>query len=722
MATLGEHFLPINKEDMAARGWEQTDFVLITGDAYVDHPSFGAAVISRLLENAGYKIGIIAQPDWRGTADFTRLGRPRLGVLVTAGNIDSLVAHYTAAKHRRKEDEYSPGGRAGLRPDRATIVYTNRVREAYGDIPVIIGGIEASMRRLAHYDYWDDKVRKAILLDAGADLLVYGMGEQPTLAIAEALQAGIAVKDITWIRGTCYKTAKLDQLSDYVIIPGYEEVAGNKKKYAAAFRRQAAENDPIRGKAIAQYQGNVFVVQNPPALPLTTTELDAVYDLPYVRRYHPIYERAGGVPAIQEVEFSLVSHRGCFGSCAFCAIAFHQGSVIQSRSQAGILAEAELLTRLPGFKGYIHDVGGPTANMYMMGCEPSRTHGHCPDRDCLYPQPCRNLNTNHQPAVELLEKVRELPRVKKVFVRSGVRYDLLLADRSETYLANLCAHHISGQLKVAPEHAAKAVTDLMRKSGRAEFDRFADRYREMNAALLKKQYLVPYFIASHPGSRLQEAVELAEYIRDLGHYPEQVQDFTPTPGTLSTAMYYTGQDPFTGETVYVPRSEAERQMQRALLQFNNPKNYPLVRQALRLVGREDLIGSGRKCLVPADPKEIAAAKTAPSRRPAAPAKPDKKQRIAFRKKLQEKPGKKSRTASRPETPSKPVKQSRTASTLELAKQPVKLPRAPSRSAQPNTSAKSPRAAARTTAPDKSAKKSPVTSRPPGPENKRRRRP
>ncbi|MGI5838339.1 MAG: YgiQ family radical SAM protein [bacterium] len=603
MATLGEEFLPTDRKDMAKRGWDEVDFALITGDTYVDHPSFGAAIISRVLEAGGYKVGIIAQPDWRRREAFQELGRPRLGFLVTAGNIDSMVAHYTAAKRRRKEDEYSPGGKPGLRPDRATIVYTNRLREIYGDIPVILGGIEASMRRLAHYDYWDDKVRKAILLDAGANLLVYGMGEKAIGEIADALQGGVAVADINWVRGTCYKTAKLDQLTDYAIIPGYEEIADSKKKYAAAFRRQAAENDPVRGKALVQYQGNVFVVQNPPAIPLTTEEIDRIYDLPYTRRYHPVYERAGGVPAIREVEFSLVSHRGCFGSCAFCAIAFHQGSIIQNRSQAGILAEAELLTRLPGFKGYIHDLGGPTANMYMMGCEPSRNSGHCQNRECLFPQPCRHLNTNHQPAVELLEKVRELPGVKKVFVRSGVRYDLLLADRSETYLVNLCAHHVSGQLKVAPEHAAKQVTDLMRKPGRELFDQFAARYRKLNEALLKKQYLVPYFIASHPGSRLEDAVELAEYIRDLGHYSEQVQDFTPTPGTLATAMYYTEQDPLTGEPVYVPRSEAEREMQRALLQFNNPRNYRLVRQALRQVGREDLIGSGKKCLVPADPAE-----------------------------------------------------------------------------------------------------------------------
>ncbi len=626
-------FLPTTPADLTERGWDGLDFVLVTGDAYVDHPSFGAAIISRVLEAEGYRVGIIAQPDWRSTADFMRLGRPRLGMLVTAGNIDSMVNHYTANKRRRREDDYSPGGVAGKRPDRATIVYTNRIREAFGDIPVVIGGVEASMRRLAHYDYWDDKVRKSILIDAGADLLVYGMGEKQIVEIAAALAGGLAVRDITWIRGTCVKTNSLDYLNaDYTIIPAYADIVASRKKYAQAFRRQAEENDPIRGKAVVQHQGNFYVVQNPPAEPLTTAEMDAVYDLPYAREPHPGYAAAGGVPAIAEVEFSLVSHRGCFGTCAFCAIAFHQGAFIQSRSPESILEEAKLLTRRPNFKGIIHDVGGPSANMYKMGCDPARQRGHCTNRDCLFPAPCRNLEVNHQPMVDLLEQIRALPRVRKVFVRSGVRYDLLAADPSGTYLANLCTHHVSGQLKVAPEHVSSRVTDLMRKPGRAVFDTFARQYQETNTLLEKKQYLVPYFIASHPGASLQEAVELAEYIREMGHYPEQVQDFTPTPGTLSTAMYYTGLNPMTGEEVYVPRSEEERRMQRALLQFNNPANHDLVRQALHITNRRDLIGTGRKCLVPPAPGDSAAPVprrpggvkgTNPKRPPASPRRPGK---------------------------------------------------------------------------------------------------
>ncbi|MDA8233236.1 MAG: YgiQ family radical SAM protein, partial [Clostridia bacterium] len=584
-------------EEMLERDWHYVDFLLITGDAYVDHPSFGAAIIGRVLESHGFRVGIIAQPNWRDVADFKRLGPPRYGILITAGNLDSMVNHYTAAKKRRNEDAYSPGGRVGLKPDRATIVYAHRAREAFRKKPIIIGGIEASLRRFAHYDFWEDKVRRSVLMDSRADLLVYGMGEKQIGEIARRLAQGEPVAALRDIAGTCYLAEDMDGQNNYQRVPGYEEVSASKGTYAEAFILQYREQDPFHGKTLVQPHGDKYLVQNPPAKPLNQRELDAVYALPFQRTYHPVYEQQGGVPAIKEVEFSLTGQRGCYGGCNFCALTFHQGRIVQSRSHASLVNEAKQFTWLPNFKGYIHDVGGPTANFRAPACSQQMKRGACRQRQCLYPEPCGKLEVQHREYLELLRKLRGLPGVKKVFIRSGLRYDYLMADADSQFLRELCQYHISGQLKVAPEHVAGNVLQRMGKPGRKVFDRFVERYRKINEELGMKQYLVPYFMSSHPGSTLKEAVQLAEYVRDMGYNPEQVQDFIPTPGSLSTCMYYTGLDPRTMEKVYVARNPHEKAMQRALLQYRNPKNYDLVHEALVKAGRTDLIGFGPKCLI-----------------------------------------------------------------------------------------------------------------------------
>ncbi len=594
-----EAFLPVSRKDMKEKGWEELDFIFISGDAYVDHPSFGPAIICRLLEKHGYKVGIIPQPDWHSTREFARLGKPRLGFLVSAGNMDSLLNKFTAARKMRGRDSYSPGGRPGCRPERAVIVYCNRLKELWPEVPVIIGGIEASLRRLAHYDYWSDAMRRSVLVDSMADLLIYGMGEHAVLEIAAELHRGIDVQNLQDIRGTCFRVPNFDYIWEYERLPSYEEVRTDRKAFAEAFRMEYLEQDPFRGKRLAQQNGEWCVVQNPPALPLSEEEMDEVYDLPYMRTYHPSYEKDGGVPAIQEVQFSLVSHRGCFGGCNFCAIISHEGRIIQRRSHASLLREAVLLTKLPGFKGYLHDVGGPTANFRRTSCDKQMVSGTCRGKPCLSPEPCRNLIADHSDYLALLRKLREVPGVKKVFVRSGIRFDYLeLAQDEDEFLEELCRYHVSGQLKIAPEHVARKVTRWMGKSGKEVYLRFAEKFRRVNARLGKKQYLVPYFMSSHPGATLEDAVELAEFLRDIGHRPEQVQDFIPTPGTLSTCMYYTGIHPLTGEKVYTAKSYEEKQMQRALLQYWNPRNRDIVRKALRLAHREDLIGHGNKCLVP----------------------------------------------------------------------------------------------------------------------------
>lgn len=591
-------YLPISRTDMSIRGWNQCDFIYVTGDAYVDHPSFGTAIISRLLEAHGYKVGIIAQPDWKDAGSVQVLGRPRLGFLVSAGNMDSMVNHYSVSKKRRSQDAYTPGGEMGKRPDYATIVYCNLIRSVYKDSPIIIGGIEASLRRLAHYDYWSNKLKRSILLDSQADLISYGMGEHSIVEIADALDSGIDVKDITFIDGTVFKTRSLDSVYDYKLLPDYEELKQDKRKYAESFFVQYSNTDPFTGKRLVEpYNGREYVVQNPPSKPLTQEEMDEVYGLPYMRNYHPSYEEQGGVPAIREIKFSLISNRGCFGSCSFCALTFHQGRIIQTRSHESLVAEAKLLTEEPDFKGYIHDVGGPTANFRFPACEKQLTKGACPNRQCLFPEPCKNLRADHSDYIELLRKLRSLPKVKKVFVRSGIRFDYLLADKSRRFLKELCEYHISGQLKVAPEHVADAVLSRMGKPKNAVYRQFVKEYKEMNSRLHKEQYLVPYLMSSHPGSSLKEAIELAEYLRDLGYMPEQVQDFYPTPSTISTCMYYTGLDPRTMEPVYVPVNPHEKAMQRALIQYRNPKNYELVEEALKKAGRTDLIGYDKKCLI-----------------------------------------------------------------------------------------------------------------------------
>lgn len=584
---------------MKKRGWEQCDFVYVTGDAYVDHPSFGHAIISRVLEAHGYKVGIIPQPDWKDPESITALGEPRLGFLISGGNMDSMVNHYAVSKKRRSKDSYTPGGEMGKRPDYATIVYGNLIRSVYKNTPIIIGGIEASLRRLAHYDYWSDRLKRSILLDAQADLISYGMGERSIVEIADALNAGIDVKDITFVEGTVYRTKSLESVYDYELLPSYRKLLQDRREYAKSFYIQYCNTDPFTGKRLAEpyAEDHLWVVQNPAAKPLTQEEMDEVYGLPYMRTYHPSYEEKGGIPAIQEVKFSLISNRGCFGACSFCALTFHQGRIIQVRSHDSLAAEAELLTKEPDFKGYIHDVGGPTANFRFPACEKQMTKGACPGRQCLFPEPCRNLNADHSDYIRLLRRLRALPGVKKVFIRSGIRFDYLMADKSRQFLKELCQYHVSGQLKVAPEHVSDEVLSRMGKPKNKVYRQFVKEYEQMNARLGLKQYLVPYLMSSHPGSTLKDAVELAEYLRDLGYMPEQVQDFYPTPSTISTCMYYTGLDPRTMEPVYVPVSPHEKAMQRALIQYRNPKNYDLVEEALKRAGRTDLIGYDRKCLI-----------------------------------------------------------------------------------------------------------------------------
>ena len=560
-------YLPMNRAEMNIRGWNQCDFVYVSGDAYVDHPSFGHAIITRLLEAHGYRVGIIAQPDWKDPESIRVLGEPRLGFFVSGGNMDSMVNHYSVSKKRRQQDSYTPGGVMGKRPDYATIVYCNLIRSVYKRIPIVIGGIEASLRRLAHYDYWSDRLKHSILIDSQADLISYGMGERSVVEIADALNSGIDVRDITFIDGTVYKTSSLDSVYDALTLPSYSAMKADKLEYARSYYIQYSNTDPFIGKRLVEpYQDNLYVVQNPPSKPLTTEEMDAVYDLPYMRNYHPSYEEAGGVPAIREIKFSLISNRGCFGACSFCALTFHQGRIIQVRSHESLVAEAKLLTEESDFKGYIHDVGGPTADFRSPACEKQLTKGACPGRQCLFPEPCRNLKADHSDYIELLRKLRSLPKVKKVFIRSGIRFDYVLADPSRKFLKELCQYHVSGQLKVAPEHVADKVLSRMGKPQNKVYRQFVKEYKDMNAQLGMKQYLVPYLMSSHPGSGLPEAIELAEYLRDLGYMPEQVQDFYPTPSTISTCMYYTGYDPRTMEKVYVPTNPHEKAMQRALIQ------------------------------------------------------------------------------------------------------------------------------------------------------------
>ena len=592
-----EGYLPISKEDMIERGIEQFDFVYVIGDAYVDHPSFGPAIISRILESRGFSVGIISQPDWKDEASISIMGEPRLGFLVSGGNMDSMVNHYSVSKKRRETDSFTPGGVMGKRPDYATVVYCNLIRRTYKKTPIIIGGIEASLRRLAHYDYWSNKLKRSILLDSGADLISYGMGERSIVEIAEALESGIDVKDITFIDGTVYKTKDKDSIYDAIWLPEWDEIKENKRTFAESFYTQYCNTDPFSGKRLVEGYGTNFVVQNPPQKPLSQTEMDAVYALPYMRNYHPSYEEAGGVAAIREIKFSLVSNRGCFGGCSFCALTFHQGRIIQTRSHESIIEEAKIITQDPEFKGYIHDVGGPTANFRAPACQKQLEKGACPNKQCLFPTPCKNLEVDHKDYIELLRKLRELPKVKKVFIRSGIRFDYLMADKDKTFLRELCEHHVSGQLKVAPEHISNAVLSLLGKPAVEVYNKFVQAYKDMNKKIGKEQYLVPYLMSSHPGSTLKEAIELAEYLRDLGYMPEQVQDFYPTPSTISTCMYYTGLDPRTMKEVYVTTNPHEKAMQRALIQYRNPKNYDLVYEALVKAGRQDLIGFDKNCLI-----------------------------------------------------------------------------------------------------------------------------
>ena len=592
-----EGYLPNSKQDMIDRGIEQLDFVYVCGDAYVDHPSFGHAIISRVLESHGYSVGIISQPDWKDDSSISILGTPRLGFLVSAGNMDSMVNHYSVSKKRREKDSFTPGGEMGKRPDYATVVYCNLIRRTYKKTPIIIGGIEASLRRLAHYDYWSNKVKRSILLDSGADLISYGMGERSIVEIADALASGMDVKDITFIDGTVFKTKDRDIIYDAIELPNYDEIKENKRSFAKSFYTQYSNTDPFSGKRLFEPYERTYVVQNPPQKPLSQEEMDSVYALPYMRNYHPSYEEAGGVPAISEIKFSLVSNRGCYGGCNFCALTFHQGRIIQTRSHESIIEEAKLITNDPDFKGYIHDVGGPTANFRAPACKKQLTKGACPNRQCLFPTPCKNLEVDHTDYIALLRKLRELPRVKKVFIRSGIRFDYLIYDKDQTFLRELCEHHVSGQLKVAPEHISNEVLSKLGKPSVEVYNRFVSAFKRMNQKLNKEQYLVPYLMSSHPGSTLKEAVELAEYLRDLGYMPEQVQDFYPTPSTISTCMYYTGLDPRTLEPVYVTTNPHEKAMQRALIQYRNPKNYDLVYEALTKAGRQDLIGFEKHCLI-----------------------------------------------------------------------------------------------------------------------------
>lgn len=591
-------FLPISKQDMEDQGIDRLDFVYVIGDAYVDHPSFGHAIISRILVSHGYTVGIISQPDWKDENSITVLGEPRLGFLISGGNMDSMVNHYFVSKKHRPTDAYTPGGEPYKRPDHATVVYGNLIRRVYKNTPVIIGGIEASLRRMAHYDYWSDSFKRSILLDSQADIISYGMGEKSIVEIADALASGIAVKDITFIPGTVYKTKDIDGIYDNIELPSYDAMKKEPKEYAKSFNIQYQSTDPFTGKTLIEpYPNGIYVVQNPPQPPLSTEEMDAVYDLPYMRTYHPSYEAKGGVPAIAEIKFSLISNRGCFGGCNFCALTFHQGRIIQVRSHESIIKEAEMMTQDPDFKGYIHDVGGPTANFRHPSCRKQLTKGVCKNRQCLFPKPCPNLQVDHSDYLSLLRKLRALPGVKKVFIRSGIRFDYLMADPDDTFFKELVEYHVSGQLKVAPEHISDAVLSKLGKPEKAVYERFVKKYYKINERMGKKQFLVPYLMSSHPGSTLKEAIALSEYLRDLGYMPEQVQDFYPTPSTVSTVMYYTGIDPRDGSEVYVCRNPHEKAMQRALIQYRNPNNYDLVREALVKAGREDLIGFDKKCLI-----------------------------------------------------------------------------------------------------------------------------
>jgi len=591
-------FFPVTKAEMLERGIEQLDFVYVIGDAYVDHPSFGHAVISRVLESHGYTVGIISQPDWKADKSIGELKMPRLGFLVSGGNMDSMVNHYSVSKKRRKTDAYTAGGVAGKRPDNATVVYCNLIRKTYKKVPIIIGGIEASLRRLAHYDYWTNCLKRSILLDSGADLISYGMGEKSIVEIADALNSGIAIEDITFIEGTVFKAKSLESVYDAVILPEYRALNKDKLDYARSFYIQYCNTDPYTGKRLVEkYTDTQYVVQNPAAKPLTKSEMDQIYALPYQRTYHPSYELSGGVPAVEEIKYSLVSNRGCYGGCNFCALTFHQGRIVQVRSHESILEEAKKFAWEDGFKGYIHDVGGPTANFRQPSCQKQLTKGVCKNKQCLVPEPCKNLNVDHSDYLNLLRKLREIPNVKKVFIRSGIRFDYLIADKNESFFKELVEHHISGQLKVAPEHVSNKVLEKMGKPENGVYQKFWKRYKEINTEKGKNQFLVPYLMSSHPGSTMKEAVALAEYLRDLGYMPEQVQDFYPTPSTISTIMYYTGVDPATMENVYVPANPHEKAMQRALIQYRNPKNYYLVAEALETAHRTDLIGFDKKCLI-----------------------------------------------------------------------------------------------------------------------------
>lgn len=591
-------FLPISKEEMKQRGWEQVDFVYVSGDAYVDHPSFGHAIITRVLEAHGYKVGIIAQPDWKNKESIMVFGEPRLGFLVSSGNMDSMVNHYTVSKKRRKADAFTPGGVMGKRPDYAAVVYSNLIRQVYKKTPIILGGIEASLRRLAHYDYWSNKLKRSILLDSGADILSYGMGERSIVEIAEALDSGMAVSDITYIDGTVCKVKSLDCVYDAITLQSYDELQKDKLNYARSFYVQYCNTDPFTAKRLVEpYGEHLYIVQNPPSKPLSQSEMDRVYSYPYMRTYHPSYEELGGVPAIEEVKYSLISNRGCFGACSFCALTFHQGRIIQTRSHESLIEEAKKFIWDKDFKGYIHDVGGPTANFRAPACEKQLTHGACKNKQCLFPKPCKNMRVDHKDYLRLLRKLRELPNVKKVFIRSGIRFDYLMADKDDTFFKELCEHHVSGQLKVAPEHISDAVLQKMGKPENSVYQAFTKKYKQINERVGKNQFLVPYLMSSHPGSTMKEAVELAEYLRDLGYMPEQVQDFYPTPSTISTCMYYTGVDPRTMKPVYVPKNPHEKALQRALIQYRNPENYDLVAEALKKAGRTDLIGFEKNCLI-----------------------------------------------------------------------------------------------------------------------------
>ncbi|WP_044931508.1 YgiQ family radical SAM protein [Oribacterium sp. NK2B42] len=593
-----EGFLPINKKDMLDRGWDQPDFVYVCGDAYVDHSSFGAAIISRILEAHGYKVAMLPQPDWNDPSSVTEFGEPRLGFLVSAGNMDSMVNHYTVAKRHRKTDAYTPGGVMGKRPDRAATVYCNLIRKTYKHTPIIIGGIEASLRRLAHYDYWSDSIRRSILLDSGADLISYGMGEHSIVEIADALNSGLQVKDITWIPGTVYKTRHEDEIYNAVRLPDFEEIKRSKRKYAESFATQYRNTDPISAKRIYEcYDGAMFIVQNPPAAPLTEMEMDDVYALPFMRAWHPVYDKDGGIPAFGEIKESITQARGCFGECNFCALTMHQGRIVQVRSHESVLEEAKQITKDPEFKGYIFDVGGPTAEFRGPACDKQLKHGACVNKKCLWPEPCKNLKVDHSDYVKMLREVRSLPGVKKVFVRSGFRFDYLMADSNKEFLKEICKYHVSGQMRVAPEHVSDNVLKEMGKPGVNVYNSFVREFEKINRELGLNQYIVPYLMSSHPGSRLKDAITLAEYIRDMGYIPEQVQDFYPTPGTVSTTMYYTGLNPLTMEEVYVPKNPHEKAMQRALIQYKKPENYELVKEALLREHREDLIGFGPECLI-----------------------------------------------------------------------------------------------------------------------------